>query len=112
MISVIGTVLIVIGIIFDVLGAIGLLRLPDVYSRIQAATKCATLGTCSIMLGVIVVNGFTLLGVKALLCIIFLLVTSPVAGHALCRAAHQSGIRFTKETVVDKYAEDKQANLL
>ena len=85
---------------------IGLLRLPDVYNRLQAATKCITLGTCSILFGMFLIVGFTAAGTKALLCIIFLLLTSPVAAHALARAAHISGIKLWEGSVVDKYAED------
>ena len=43
--------LIVVGVLFDLFGTIGLIRLPDVYNRVQAATKCVTLGTCMILLG-------------------------------------------------------------
>ena len=47
-------ILISIGVLFNVFGCIGLLRLPDVYNRLQAATKCVTLGCCSILIGVMV----------------------------------------------------------
>ena len=47
----IGGILLVLGVAFDVLGCIGLVRMPDLYNRLQAATKCVTLGTCGILLG-------------------------------------------------------------
>ena len=50
-------ILISIGVVFDIVGAIGLIRLPDVYNRLQAATKCVTLGTCLILIGVLVHSG-------------------------------------------------------
>jgi multicomponent Na+:H+ antiporter subunit G len=104
----IGLIFISMGFAFDVFGCLGLMRLPDIYNRLQAATKCATLGTCSILFGTFLVVGFTAAGIKALLCIIFLLLTSPVAAHAISRAAHRSGTKLWEGSVVDRYAEDKE----
>ena len=56
-----------------VLGCLGLVRLPDVYNRLQAATKCVTLGVCSMLLGLIILKGFSPMSGKALLCIVFIL---------------------------------------
>ena len=50
-------ILIALGVFFDLVGALGLLRLPDVYNRLQAATKCVTLGTLFILIGVLVHSG-------------------------------------------------------
>ena len=55
--DIIGLVFIAIGLAFDLFGCLGLLRLPDVYNRLQAATKCITLGTCSILFGMFLVVG-------------------------------------------------------
>jgi multicomponent Na+:H+ antiporter subunit G len=109
MIEIIFLVFIVVGITFDLFGCIGLIRLPDVYNRLQASTKCVTLGTCSILFAVFIKFGFTAAGVKALLCILFLLLTSPVAAHALARGAHKSGIKMWDKSVCDKYSDDKDA---
>ena len=108
MISTIGLIFMTIGFTFDVIGCLGLVRLPDVYNRLQAATKCVTLGTCSILFGTFLIVGFTAAGIKALMCIIFLILTSPVAAHAIARAAHRAGVKLCKESVVDRYAEDKE----
>ncbi len=105
--EIIGAIFIVIGLGFDILGCIGLIRLPDVYNRLQATTKCVTLGTCSILFGTFILKGFTTTGLKAILAIIFLLLTSPVAAHALARGAHKSGVKLWKNSVCDKYEEDK-----
>jgi len=104
--NLIGMCLIVVGLVFDFSGCLGLVRLPDVYNRLQAATKCVTLGTFSIMLGTFFIFGFTAIGIKALLCGAFLLLTSPVAAHALSKGAYSSGVKLCKESVVDQYAED------
>ena len=99
-------ILIGIGLAFDFFGCLGLVRLPDVYNRLQAATKCVTLGTFSIMIGTFVISGFTSVGIKALLCGLFLLLTSPTAAHALSRGAYASGIKLWKGSVVDRYGDD------
>ena len=88
-------------------GAIGLVRLPDVYNRVQAATKCVTLGTCFILVGVFVHAGVSALGVKALLCALFVLLTSPVGAHAIARGAHIAGVRLWEGSVADKYQEKR-----
>lgn len=108
--EIIGYGFIVIGLAFDIFGCVGLIRLPDVYNRLQATTKCVTLGTCSILLGAFVIKGFTATGIKAVLCIIFLILTAPVAAHALARGAHISGVKLWGKSVCDKYAEDKRSH--
>ncbi len=108
MINIIGLIFISIGLAFDVFGCLGLVRLPDVYCRLQAATKCVTLGTCSILFGTFLIVGFTAAGVKSLLCMIFIILTAPVAAHAIARGAHRAGVKLCKGSVVDKYAEDKE----
>ena len=55
--EIIGLILLIIGVSFDVVGCIGLVRLPDIYNRLQAATKCVTLGTCMILLSVVFYTG-------------------------------------------------------
>ncbi|MFH1570506.1 MAG: monovalent cation/H(+) antiporter subunit G [Gemmatimonadota bacterium] len=107
----IGQVLICVGVAFDLFGTLGLVRLPDVYNRIQAGTKCVTLGTCMILAGTLVWAGWGPVGIKALLCAIFILLTSPVGAHALARGAYKSGVRPWEGTVVDEYGEVEGAVL-
>lgn len=104
----IGIFFMIFGLAFDIFGCIGLVRLPDVYNRLQAATKCVTLGTCSILLGVFIWVGLTGDGVKALLCILFIILTSPTAAHAIARGAHIYGVKLWERSVIDKYEEDKR----
>ena len=104
----IGLAFMVIGVFFDLLGCLGLVRLPDVYNRLQASTKCVTMGTCSILLGTFLIVGPSAAGMKSLLCIVFLVLTSPVAAHAIARGAHRAGVRLWDESVVDRYAEDRE----
>ena len=107
MISTIGWVFIWVGVFFDVLGAIGLVRFPDVYNRLQAATKCVTLGTCGIMAGIFLITGFSQMGIKALICGAFLLLTNPVAAHALMKGSLHFGVKLWKGSVVDNYGKEK-----
>ena len=104
----IGLIFIIAGLAFDVFGCLGLVRLPDVYNRLQAATKCVTLGTCSILFGTFLIVGFTAPGIKALLCIVFLVLTSPVAAHAIARGAHRAGVKLWEGSIVDRYKEDRE----
>jgi len=104
----IGMILVGIGVLFDCFGCIGLLRLPDVYNRLQAATKCVTMGTWGIMIGVCVLSGFSPLTPKAILAIIIIFFTSGTASHALARAAYKSGVKLWKNSVCDKYKEHEK----
>ncbi len=107
MIDLIGYIFIGIGITFDFIGCLGLVRLPDLYNRLHASIKCVTFGTCGIMLGVFVIHGFTDVGIKAIFCALFLLLTAPVSAHAISRAAHLSGVKPWEKSVCDHYEKDK-----
>ena len=106
--EIIGMIFIVISVAFNAFGCIGLMRLPDVYNRLQAATKCVTLGTCGIMFGVFIMSGFTSLGIKALVAIPFIFLASTTAAHALARGAHIFGVKLWDKSVCDKYEDDKK----
>jgi len=106
MTDILGAAFIAIGVLFDIFGCIGLLRLPDVYNRIQSSTKCVTLGTCCILIGCLFYLDSVSGAVKGVLCIAFILITSATAAHALARAAHRSGIALWEHSVLDRYGED------
>jgi multicomponent Na+:H+ antiporter subunit G len=110
MIEFFGLFFIILGITFDLFGCIGLIRFPDIYNRLQASTKCVTLGTCSILFGVFIKYGFSSIGIKALLCMVFIWLTMPVSAHALSKGAHKFGIRLWSKSVCDMYREDKEKN--
>ena len=101
--TIVTIIFIVIGVLFNLLGCIGILRLPDVYNRLQAATKCVTLGCCSILLGVFFHFGFSDAGIKALVAIPMLFFTSTVAAHALVRGTYHFGIKLSDKSVKDDY---------
>jgi multicomponent Na+:H+ antiporter subunit G len=95
-----------IGIFFNISGCIGLVRLPDVYNRLQASTKCVTLGTILLLIGVALISDLPALNAKAIICAVFILITSPTAAHAIAKGAYASGVKLWENSVVDKYGED------
>jgi len=98
-------IFICIGVLFNIFGCVGLIRLPDVYNRLQAATKCVTLGTCSILLGVLFHFGFSDAGMKVLIAIPLLFFGSTVAAHALIRGAYHFGVKLSDKSVKDDYKD-------
>lgn len=84
-----GLILMLGGLFFFFVGTVGLIRLPDVLTRMHATTKCDTLGAGLIILGVIVVLGFSLASLKALLILAFIWLTNPTAAHIIAKAVVQ-----------------------
>ncbi|MQX38348.1 monovalent cation/H(+) antiporter subunit G [Roseospira navarrensis] len=87
-------VLIVAGGVFSVLSGLGVVRFPDVFTRMHAASLADTLGAGLIILGLLVQAGIgaDLVGIKLILILVFLLFTSPVVTHALAQAALRDGL--------------------
>lgn len=88
-----GILLMLAGGVFSVIGAIGLIRFPDVYSRSHAQTVVNVGGTCLILIGVMIDNFSSPLLIKSLFLIIFIFFTSPVGTHAITKAAYLSGVK-------------------
>ena len=80
------------GLFFSLMGGIGLLRFPDFYARCHAAGITDTLGSILILSGLMLQTGVELNLARLILILLFLLFTSPVAGHAIARAAYQHGL--------------------
>lgn len=91
--TVAGFLLILVGLFFMLMGSIGIVRLPDFFSRTHAASKVDTAGITVVLIGVAVLSGFTLTGGKVLLAVVFLMFTNPASIHALARAALREGLR-------------------
>lgn len=83
----------VAGGFFCVVGGIGLIRMPDFYTRMHAASVTETLGAGLILLGLLIQGGFSLVGAKLLMIGLLILLTSPAATHALAKAALVRGLR-------------------
>jgi multicomponent Na+:H+ antiporter subunit G len=80
------------GIFFMIFGVLGILRFPDLYTRLHPAGKAGTAGILSIFIGLILYSGFSPLSLRIILIALFIVITSPVASHAIARGAIESGI--------------------
>ena len=104
-------VLLAIGLFFSAVGVIGVLRMRDVYGRLQASTCIATMGNvCLIIAGVLYavtrgMDGATV--VKLILAMLLILCTNPISNHALLKGAYKGGVKSAKEMVIDDYKEDQ-----
>ena len=102
----IGALLLVTGTLFLLLGGLGLVRMPDVYNRIQAGTKATTLGTLLSLAGIAFLHPEWSL--KLLLIGIFLLFTNPLSSQVVARAAHRTGVSMTSATKIDLLEENRE----
>lgn len=104
MIDVITGIILVVGAFFAAVAAIGILRLPDLYTRMHAASKAGTLGSGLLLLAIAIDSYDTAIVMRALAGIVFFLLTAPVAAHLLARSAYFSGLRPWSGTIVDEIA--------
>ena len=104
-----------IGVFFNVLAGVGLLRFPDVYTRLHAGTKCTTFGSIFVIGSVILIglkswwfendlNG-SVLAIHSIFALIAILLTNPVGAHAIARAAHRSGV-MPAQAVIDELEKE------
>ncbi len=91
----------IVGTYFLVSAAVGMIRFPDFYTRLHAGSKCLIAGGVSILLGCIILQGFNFVSLKLLVIIIFLLITNPVAIHAIARSAYKYGLKPQKSVKND-----------
>ncbi|SIT92017.1 monovalent cation/H(+) antiporter subunit G [Edaphobacillus lindanitolerans] len=108
LINILIAVPLIIGVVFTLVTAVGLLRFPDPYTRAHAASKSATVGVLGILVSVflhfwLVEDHFN---PRILLGIAFLFITAPVGGHMMARAAYFAGVKPTSLTVKDELKED------
>jgi len=100
-----------IGLFFNFVGAFGLHRFPDVYTRLHAATKCTTFGSIFLILAVVVQaagiwalqgnSSQSIMCIHSVLALVALLVTNATGAHAMARAAHRSGEKPARAVVDD-----------
>ena len=98
----ISLVLLLLGSLFMLLAAIGMVRMPDVLTRMHSSTKSSTLGVGLIMLGVALAFSDFAVGVRALAIVIFMFTTTPVSAHMIARAAYLSGVPLWEGTLSDE----------
>ncbi|MBS7526101.1 monovalent cation/H(+) antiporter subunit G [Fusibacter paucivorans] len=93
----IGTVLIYLGIAFIAFGVIGIYRFNNFYPRILVASKVDTVGFLTLMIGVIVRNGFSVFSLKVGLLVVITLCINPLITHSIARSAYYSGYKIRKD---------------
>lgn len=103
----IAAVLLLIGTIFCTLASVGLLRFPDVYTRLHAASKAGPLGAGLVLLAVAVASADLAIAIKAILGLVFLLATAPLAAHLLARAALKSGTPLSNNSSINEYDDSR-----
>lgn len=107
MIELIGSLFILLGAVFLFSAGLGLVRMPDAFTRIQAGTKATTLGNLLVLIGIAFFHpGWTL---KLILVAFFVLMTNPVSSHALSRAAYLIRTPMTSSTMTDALADEENS---
>ncbi len=104
--TVIGFFFIAMGVVAFVISAIGLLRMPDVYTRMHVGAKSPTVGTLFVIIGAIFIESAWTL--KLILLAIFILLTNPLSSSVIARASHKSGMRLQDDDCIDVLTESKE----
>lgn len=97
------SVFLLLGCILILIAAIGVLRLPDLFTRMHAATKTGTVGVSAIAIGMMIHFDRITVTSKGILVIAFFLLTAPVAAHMIARAAYKSGVSLWILTRIDEW---------
>lgn len=97
MIDLLAYLLVTIALIFMALGVIGLFRFKDFYSRILISAKIETVGFLTIMIGLIILSGFSYAAMKIMLITLLVMITNPLSTHAIARSAFLSGYTINQE---------------
>ena len=84
---------VIVGAITIIIGLVGVFRMPDFFTKLHAASIIDTMGTMLILVGLMLYSGFNLVSVKLLLILIFILITTPAAAHALAKSAIHGGLK-------------------
>ncbi len=114
MLSYITGTLLIVASIFNLIAAIGLLKFPDVYTRMHAASKAGTLGSGLMLVAIAVHSGEATIASRALAGVAFFLLTAPISAHLLARAAYVAGIAPWSGTEIDHlkgHYKDKEGHL-
>ena len=105
------SVLLLLGSAFVLIAAAGIVRLPDLFTRMQAATKAGALGAGLILVALALSSTTFGTAAAALLVVAFILATAPVASHAIARAAYRSGVPLWEKTGADELRQVYQARM-
>ncbi len=102
-------ILIVVGAAFTLVASIGILRLPDVYSRMHSASKVGTLGSGAMLIALAVIAADVATTTRALAGVVFFLLTAPISAHLLAKAAYTVGYPLWGKSVLDEMPKDRPA---
>lgn len=92
-IDIISTVCLIGGGAFVIIGGVGLIRMPDFFTRLHAAGVCETLGAWLVLLGLLLQAGWSLVSIKLIMIFLLLVITGPTATHALAKSALHGGVK-------------------
>lgn len=102
-------ILLVIGAAFALVATIGIVRLPDIYSRMHAASKAGTVGSGATLIALAVFTDEPATTLRAIAAVAFLLLTAPVSAHLLAKAAYATGYRLWDHSVCDDMADEAKS---
>lgn len=99
----------VVGATLAVLASVGVLRMPDLLTRMQAAAKASTMGLGCLLVGTAIELGDSATTARAISIAAFIMLTSPVAAHVVARAGYRTDVPLWSGTAVDELKEDREA---
>jgi multicomponent Na+:H+ antiporter subunit G len=109
MIDIVSGVMWMVGAVFALLSAAGVLRMPDVFTRMQASTKASTLGLGCLLIGAALQLGDVSSLIRLISIGAFLLLTTPISAHVIARGSYRAGVPLWQGTVVDERRQDLDA---
>lgn len=101
-------ILLMIGAAFALIATIGIVRLPDIYSRMHAASKAGTVGSGAMLIALAVFADEPAATFRAIVAVAFLMLTAPVSAHLLAKAAYSVGYRLWDRSVLDDFAGNSE----
>lgn len=108
MLDVLTSICFVIGAFSVFLGALSLIRMPDIYIRLSSATKAVSFGLAFCLMGMALHFGRVYVTIGAIATMVFVFLTAPIAAHMISRAAYQTGVPLWRKTTVDELAETEK----
>lgn len=103
--AVAGALIALVGSLFLLLAAIGLIRMPDVYNRMQAGTKATTLGSLFVLLGLGIAEPSW--AIRLMILALFIVFTNPISSHVMIRSAHHARVPLARQSVTDALREEE-----
>ncbi len=109
--EIISGILLILGAFFMLIASIGMIKLPDLYMRMHAATKAPSLGIFLMVIGIVIYFFEIWASVGGLIVILFVFITAPLGSHMISRVGHLMGVKKDENTSIDELEEDKDPSL-